>query len=118
MMNSIEGHQIFLASDHVDMRKSIDGLVAIVQASFRLDPFSSAIFVFADRQRKKIKILQWDHNGFWLHYKRLETGRFRWPQKNDFQTVTISRRQLNWLMDGLELQQKHAHAPCAATLSV
>lgn len=73
--NSI--HQVYLAFGPTDLRKSIDGLAMIVQESFKLDPFSKSLFVFCNRKQDKIKILQWDHNGFWLYYKRLEKGRFK-----------------------------------------
>ncbi|NMP25239.1 IS66 family insertion sequence element accessory protein TnpB, partial [Sulfobacillus harzensis] len=88
---------------------------ALVQGSFRLDPFAPALFVFCNRQRNKLKILQWDHNGFWLYYRRLERGQFRWPQApRDQATLAISLRQLRWLLDGLSVDQAPAHAPVRA----
>ncbi|MCL6577753.1 IS66 family insertion sequence element accessory protein TnpB, partial [Kyrpidia sp.] len=92
-----------------DMRKSIDGLAALVQESFELDPFSPCLFVFSNRKRDKLKILFWEHNGFWLYYRRLERGRFEWPEASAGKTVVISRRELNWLLDGLSLTQHKAH---------
>jgi transposase len=59
------------------MRKSINGLMTLVKSSFELDPFSDALFVFCNRARNRIKILEWDCDGFWLYFKRLERGRFR-----------------------------------------
>ena len=56
------------------MRKSIDGLAAIVEGSFNLNPFDGALFVFCNRNRDRIKILEFDNDGFWLHFKRLERG--------------------------------------------
>ena len=75
--------QVYLAGGSTDMRKSIDGLAVLVQQGFDLDPFSSALFVFCNRQRNKLKILQWDESGFWLHYRRLERGRFQWPSVDE-----------------------------------
>lgn len=75
MINTVG--KVYLAAGSTDMRKSIDGLAAIVQESFKLDPFSSSLFVFCNKSRNKIKILQWEHNGFWLHYRRLEKGIFQ-----------------------------------------
>ena len=72
-----------------------------------LDPFSSCLFVFCNRERDRLKILQWDHNGFWLHYRRLERGRFQWPTGNT--AVTVGYREFRWLLDGLPLTQKQAH---------
>lgn len=58
--------QIYLAAGYTDLRKSIDGLAALVQEGFALSPFSSALFVFCNRGRDKLKMLYWEHNGFWL----------------------------------------------------
>ncbi|MBE3578285.1 MAG: IS66 family insertion sequence element accessory protein TnpB, partial [Limnochordales bacterium] len=57
----------------------------------------------------KLKILFWEHNGFWLYDRRLERGRFEWPEAGAGKTVVISRRELNWLLDGLSLTQHKAH---------
>jgi transposase len=65
--------------------------------------------VFCNKNRDKLKILQWDHNGFWLHYRRLEKGKFQWPNEQSSQPVMISRRELNWLLDGLSIRQTQAH---------
>lgn len=70
---------VYLSCSKTDMRKSIDGLAAIVQGSFDLDPFTGALFVFCNGNKDKIKILQWDKDGFALYYKRRERGRFCWP---------------------------------------
>ena len=109
-----EGARVYLACGSTDLRKSIDGLAAIVSQVLELDLFSNSRFVFCNRGRDKLKILVWDTNGFWLYYRRRERGRFCWPQPVDPQTLTISRRQLQWLLDGLTLEQKHAHAPVTA----
>ncbi|WP_206922417.1 IS66 family insertion sequence element accessory protein TnpB [Alicyclobacillus suci] len=57
---------------------------------FALDPFSPCLFVFCNRQRDKLKVLQWDHSGFWLHYKRLERGRFQWPDAAHAGPICVS----------------------------
>ena len=81
-MLSITGSEkVYLACGSTDLRKSIDGLAALVQIEFDLDPFAPGLFVFCNRKRDKLKILQWDHNGFWLYYRRLERGRFRLSQR-------------------------------------
>lgn len=119
MLNLPANPQVFLACGATDMRKSIDGLAAIVQYSFGLDPFGSQIFVFCNHRRDKLKILFWDHNGFWLYYRRLEKGRFRWPRvspgADQYAPLTITRRQLQWLLDGLELEQRRAHPGVSPT---
>lgn len=81
----------------------------IVQESFKLDPFSKNIFVFCNRKQDKIKILEWDRNGFWLHYKRLEKNKFRWPNDTKGSTKVVDERAFRWLLDGLSIKQKDAH---------
>ena len=68
---------VFLACGFTDMRKSIDGLAAIVQQNFQLDPFSNALFIFCGRRHDRLKALLWCGDGFLLLYKRLDNGRFR-----------------------------------------
>jgi len=74
---------VYLACGHTDMRKQINGLSAKVQADFAQDPFGGALFVFCNRQRNRIKVLEWDGDGFWLYLKRLERGHFRWPEPGE-----------------------------------
>jgi len=102
--------QVYLACGHTDMRKSINGLTLIVQGSFNLDPYAQALFVFCNRNRNRLKILEWDGNGFWLHFKRLERGRFRWPAEGDDPVMNLSQEELSYLLGGpcveLKLQRK------------
>ncbi|WP_127585567.1 IS66 family insertion sequence element accessory protein TnpB [Paenibacillus koleovorans] len=102
--------RVYLACGPTDLRKSIDALAALVQEGFGLDPFAPSLFVFCNRQRDKLKLLLWDHNGFWLLYRRLERGTFQWPTSEEA-TVTVSSRELRWLLDGLALEQRKAHPP-------
>lgn len=118
MLNKISTEQVYLSTGSTDMRKSIDGLAAIVQEGFSLDPFSSCLFVFCNKNCNKIKILQWKHNGFWLHYRRLEKGRFRWPKEDKFSPLEISYRELNWLLDGLSLSQSQAHKKVTSSVVI
>lgn len=107
--------RIVLAGGATDLRKSIDGLAALVQESFGLSPFAPTLFVFCNRQRDKLKMLYWEHNGFWLFYRRLERGTFRWPKPTDASlAMAIHPRQLRWLLDGLALEQRLAHRPVQA----
>ena len=117
LSSAMEGVTVYLACGSTDMRKSIDGLAALVCHAFELDLFSNSLFVFCNRGRDKLKILHWDHNGFWLYYRRLERCRFRWPERSEQQTLAISRRQLQWLLDGLTLEQRQAHAPVTARIA-
>ena len=88
------------------MRKSINGLSAIVANSFQLDPFHTALFVFCNKQRNRIKILTWEDNGFWLHLKRLEGGHFKWSAVGEQSTMTLTADELWNLIQGPGLEQK------------
>lgn len=102
--------RVYLACGPTDLRKSIDSLAALVQEGFGLDPFAPSLFVFCNRPRDKLKMLLWDHNGFWLLYRRLERGTFQWPTGREG-TLAVSGRELRWLLDGLALEQRKAHSP-------
>ena len=100
------GKRIYLACGYTDMRKSINGLSAIVEVSFKLDPFKDGLFVFCNRNRDRIKILEWDTDGFWLYFKRLEKGRFRWPGLDESQTMIMTSEELNLLLGSPRVIQK------------
>jgi len=98
--------QVYLACGHTDMRKSINGLSAIVEGSFKLDPFDGALFVFCNRKRDRVKVLEWDGDGFWLHFKRLEKGHFRWPAPGEDATMTLTGEELSYLLGGTRVELK------------
>lgn len=87
------------------MRKSIDGLTAIVSQTYKLDPFQNALYLFCGRRRDRVKALYWEGDGFLLLYKRLENGSFQWPRTND-EAREISPQQYRWLLEGLSVDQK------------
>lgn len=107
---------IYIACGYTDMRKSIDGLAAIVQQQFQMDPFSPTLFLLCGKRRDRFKALLWEGDGFILFYKRLENGTFRWPRSQE-EVKPITWQQFRWLMEGLELEQKTAIKP-AETASV
>lgn len=117
MLNELTSKPVYLACGSTDLRKSIDGLAALVQEGLGLNPFSPALFVFCNRERNKLKILYWEHNGFWLYYRRLERGTFRWPQASG-DPVTITSRELRWLLDGLSIHQQQAHPKVRAEVVI
>lgn len=93
----------------VDMRKSIDGLCAIVALELGRDPTDRSIYVFCNRARDKIKLLIWHRNGFWLLYKRLDKQRFHWPDWFSDETLSLSIEQLDQLLDGYDLNGMRPH---------
>jgi len=100
--------KVYLAMGSTDMRKSINGLSILVSEQFELDPFSGHLFAFCNRKQNMIKILYWDRNGFCLWHKRLEKHFFRWPSSKK-EIMAIEKRELTWLMDGIDIHQKQAH---------
>ena len=102
-----QADHIYIACGHTDMRKAIDGLAAIVQQNFNLDPFSNTLFLFCGRKRNRLKALYWEGDGFVLLYKRLENGRFQWP-KDQTQVRHISPKEFRWLVEGLTIDQPKA----------
>ena len=96
---------IYIACGYTDMRKSIDGLAAVVQEQFHLDPCGGALFLFCGRKRDRIKALLWEPTGFILLYKRLEDGYFNWP-RCEAELRPITWQQFDWLMSGLRIEQQ------------
>jgi len=105
-MISFSGKPCYLACGATDMRKSINGLATIVEGSFKLDPFNGALFVFCNRNRDRLKILEWDADGFWLYFKRLEKGHFRWPNEGETATMNLSGEELSILLGGAKVELK------------
>ena len=97
---------VYLCCGCTDMRKSINGLMSLVQENFSLDPFADCLFVFCNRSRNRLKILEWDGVGFWLHFKRLERGRFHWPAEGETGTMALDSKELDCLIDGARLEKK------------
>ena len=102
MFNLNEIENVYLAVGPTDLRKSIDGLVIIVQTSFKLDVYQKSLFVFCNKASDKVKIIHFD-NGFWLYYRRLEKEKFRWPISSQ-ETLNINYSELEWLLNGHELR--------------
>jgi transposase len=105
-MLSFHNKTVYLCCGHTDMRKSINGLAELVKSSFNLDRFAAAVFVFCNRNRDRVKILEWDTDGFWLYFKRLEKGRFRWPKAGDEPTMVLSGEELSVLLSGVRVELK------------
>ena len=96
---------IWLYPKPIDFRKQIDGLIILVAEHLELNPASGQLFLFRDRSAKKIKILWWDRNGFWLLYKRLEQGKLKFPNPVD-SVLELTPDQLSWLLSGLDYEKQ------------
>ncbi len=87
--------RILVAIEPADFRKGIDGLARLARDELASDPFSGWIFVFRNRKATAVKILVYDGQGFWLCYKRLSRGRFRfWPAGHPLQTLEAHELQV------------------------
>ena len=103
MMRPGDEVEVYLYRGVVDMRKSIDGLSAIVEQELGLDPFAPQLFVFCNRARDKIKVLHWERSGFVLWYKRLEKGTFRFPEATG-ESMEVEAAELALLLEGIDLR--------------
>lgn len=109
MFNLLEGVQIYLAAGATDMRNSITGLSYLVEKRIKRNPRDRQLYLFCNRDRNRLKILQYDDNGYWLYYKRLELGRFVWPKETEeTSTVELNEKELLWLLHGTQLLDKRA----------
>lgn len=99
----VEPDDIYLHLEHVDFRKSINGLLAVIESELTLNPFSGALFIFCNKKQDKLKLLYWDKTGFALWYKRLEKQRFKWPKYGELKHTNLSEQQLTWLLGGYDI---------------
>ena len=92
MLKKLSADHIYIVCGHTDMRKSIDGLAAIIQQQYQLDLFGNRAFLFCGRRRDRLKVLLWEDDGFLLLYKRLENGKFTWP-RNEQEVRDLTHEQ-------------------------
>jgi transposase len=104
MIGPRAGTRVWLAAGVTDMRCGIDSLAARVQTTLQADPFSGHVFAFRGRRGDLIKLLWSDGDGMCLFIKRLERGRFVWPQA-DSGSVALSSAQLSMLLEGIDWRQ-------------
>jgi transposase len=95
---------IWIAAGITDLRRGFSGLSALVQTELERDPYVGHVFVFRGRRGDLIKLLWWDGDGLCLFAKRLERGRFVWPQAENG-TVSLTRAQLSMLLEGIDWRQ-------------
>ena len=101
MIGLPSGTRIWLAAGITDMRRGFDGLAAMVQTALSENPFSGHVFVFRGRRGDLVKLLWWDGDGLCLFAKRLERGRFIWPQASEG-SVVLTAAQLAMLLEGID----------------
>ena len=98
--------KVYLATEAADLRKSFTGLYALTTQVMGEDPLTGSLFVFCNRRRSRVKVLYWDGTGLWVACKRLEEGRFSWPQpsREGQKSLSLTPQALAMLTDGIELK--------------
>jgi transposase len=98
--------RIYVASGATDMRKSFNGLYGLVRDTLGCDPTSGHVFLFANARRNRLKLLVYDGSGLWVAAKKLDGGRFRWPESDTTATkIVLSQEELALLLGGIDLKQ-------------
>jgi transposase len=98
--------RVMVATKPVDFRKGAEGLAALVRETMKADPFSGAIYVFRAKRADRIKLVFWDGTGVCLFSKKLEDGKFRWPNLQDG-VIRLTAGQFSALMEGLDWRRVH-----------
>ena len=104
MIEPKSGTRIWIAAGFTDLRRGFQGLSSIVETVLEQAPFSGHMFVFRGKRGDLIKLLWFDGDGLCLFQKRLERGRFIWPQATNG-TVSLTRAQLSMLLEGIDWRQ-------------
>jgi len=114
MLTVAQDTKIYVYTEHVDMRRSIDGLVIMLADTYQLNPQTGDLFIFTNKSKNKIKLLFWDKNGFVLYYKKLVRGKFNYSRYIQDETIMITSQQLRALLMGLDfyLMGKYGHELC------
>lgn len=117
MLNDACGFKkVIVCCGRTDLRRGIDGLSRIIQNNFGMDAFEpGTIFLFCGRRSDRIKTLIWEEDGHFLGYKRLEAGKFQWPRTTE-EARSITQEQFEWLMSGMNIEQKKSISKISPTL--
>jgi transposase len=111
MMRPAAEVTVYLCVSPVGMRKQAASLALLVEQSLGRSVFENALYVFSNRRRDRVRIVYWERNGLCLWSKRAEKQQFIWPRATSSQTLTISGRELNALLDGFGVSSR-VIAPC------
>ena len=101
MINLDKIDKVYLHIPLTDMRKAVNGLSIIIETDMELTITENTLYVFCNKGKNMLKILHYD-NGFWLYYRKLEKGKFRWP--DTLGEVTVTFDELKWFINGHELR--------------
>ena len=98
--------RIFIRPGTTDLRKAVNGLAVLVEQEMSGEPFSGNVYIFCNRDRKLLKAIYWDRNGFWLNQKRLEKDKFPWPETSEA-AQELSVEELSMLLKGIDFFRAH-----------
>lgn len=98
--------KVYLRPGVTDLRKSINTLAIIVEGKMKKDPYSESLFLFCNRKKDKLKMLNWDKSGFCLCQKRLEKSKFPWPNSEE-EVYKIPTERFHWLLNGIDFFKEH-----------
>lgn len=104
IIHTDEIKNIYVAKQFCDMRKQIDGLALIITSQFNMNVLDHSLIIFTNASRNRIKMLYYEANGFWLFTRRLENGKFKFKRQSG--VLMMTPQQLNWLIEGLEFENK------------
>jgi transposase len=98
--------RIFIRPGSTDLRKAANGLTAMIEQQMAGEPFSGNVYLFCNHERRLLKAVWWDRNGFWLSQKRLELDKFPWPLTEE-EAREISAEELTMLLSGIDFFKAH-----------
>jgi len=98
--------RIFIRPGGTDLRKAVNGLTGIIENQMNGETFSGNIYLFCNRERKLLKAVWWERNGFWLSQKRLEKDKFPWPETSE-EALELNGEELTMLLEGIDFFKKH-----------
>ena len=102
--------RIYLAKEPVNLHKSFEGLSNEVRSTLALDPLTGHLFIFVNKTRTQIKMLAWTRGGLTILHKRLERGRFTFPERvvDGAASLEIDAHELSMLLEGLQVRRASA----------
>ena len=106
MIFDLEKTRVFIRPGFTDLRKASNGLTVIIQEEMKEDPFSDSVYLFCSRNRRLLKAVYWDKNGFWLCQKRLEIDKYPWPDTAE-DARELSGEELKMLLAGIDFFNAH-----------
>ncbi len=109
--------RVYVATGATDMRKGFNGLYGLVRDRLECDPTSGHVFLFTNARRNRLKLVVYDGSGLWVCAKKLDRGRFRWPDADSaVKKMVLSHEELALLLGGIDLAQTERIHPGKATL--